>query len=34
LWEGLSAHFTKEFEAFTLLLMREMSMSKVAETVG
>jgi transposase len=33
-WEGLSKHFTKEFEAFALLLMREMPMSKVAETVG
>lgn len=33
-WEGLSTHFTKEFEAFALLLMREMPMSKVAEKVG
>lgn len=33
-WEGLSSHFTKEFEAFALLLMREMPMSKVAEVVG
>ena len=33
-WEGLSTHFTKEFEAFALLLMREMPISKVAETVG
>lgn len=33
-WEGLSTHFTKEFEAFTLLLMREMPMSKVGELVG
>jgi transposase len=33
-WEGLRAHFTKEFEAFALLLMREMPMSKGAETVG
>jgi len=32
-WEGLSTHFTKEFEAFALLLMREMPMSKVAEMV-
>jgi transposase len=32
-WEGLSTHFTKEFEAFALLLMREMPMSKVAQTV-
>lgn len=27
-------HFTKEFEAFALLLMREMPVSKVARTVG
>lgn len=33
-WEGLSTHFTKEFEAFALLLMGEMPMSKVAELVG
>ncbi len=33
-WEGLSSHFTKEFEAFALLLMREMPMSQVGETVG
>ena len=33
-WEGLSAHCTKEFEAFALLLMREMPLSKVAEAVG
>ena len=33
-WEGLSSHFTKEFEAFTLLLMREMPMSRVGEIVG
>jgi transposase len=33
-WEGLSTHFTKEFEAFALLLMREMPMSKVAAVVG
>jgi len=33
-WEGLSTHFTKEFEAFCLLLMREMPVSKVAEAVG
>ena len=32
-WEGLSMHFTKEFEAFTLLLLREMPVSKVAELV-
>lgn len=33
-WEGLSGGFTKEFEAFTLMLMREMPMAKVAEIVG
>lgn len=33
-WEGLSGGFTKEFEAFTLMLMREMPMAKVAQTVG
>ena len=33
-WEGLSTHFTKEFEAFALRLMRAMPMSKVAELVG
>jgi transposase len=33
-WEGLSTHFTKEFEAFALLLMREMPVSKVAALVG
>jgi transposase len=33
-WEGLSTHFTKEFEAFALLLLREMPVSKVAELVG
>jgi transposase len=33
-WEGLSTHFTKEFEAFALLLMREMPVSKVGEIMG
>jgi transposase len=33
-WEGLSFHFTKEFEAFALLLMREMPMAKVAEVTA
>jgi transposase len=33
-WEGLSTRFTKEFEAFALLLMREMPVSKVGELVG
>src|SRR6476659_1954198 len=32
-WEGLSNHFTKEFEAFALLLIREMPVAKVAEVV-
>lgn len=32
--EGLSRHFTKEFEAFALRRMRERPMSKVAEFVG
>ena len=33
-WEGLSTHFTKEFEAFALLLMREMPVSKVGGIMG
>jgi len=33
-WEGLSMHFTKEFEAFALLLMREMPVRKAAELMG
>jgi transposase len=33
-WEGLSMHFTKEFEAYALLLMREMPMAKVSEVTG
>jgi transposase len=33
-WEGLSTHFTKEFEAFALVLMREMAVSRVAQIVG
>jgi transposase len=33
-WEGLSMHFTKEFEAFALVLMREMPVSKAAEILG
>ena len=32
-WEGKSKHFTKEFEAFTLILAREMPMKKVGEIV-
>jgi len=30
-WEGKSKHFTKEFEAFTLILAREMPMKKVGD---
>jgi transposase len=30
-WEGKSKHFTKEFEAFTLVLAREMPVKKVAD---
>jgi len=33
-WEGLSSHFTKEFEAFALVLMKEMPMRSVAQLVG
>jgi len=33
-WEGLSNHFTKEFEAFALVLMKEMPMRRVGELVG
>jgi transposase len=33
-WEGLSMHFTKEFEAFALVLMREMPVRKAAEAMG
>jgi len=33
-WEGLSGHFTKEFEAYALLLMREMPMAKAAAIMG
>ena len=33
-WEGLNIHFTKEFEAFCLVLMREMPVVRVAEWVG
>lgn len=33
-WEGLSTHFSKEFEAYALLLMREMPMARVAEMTG
>jgi len=33
-WEGLSKHFTKAFEAYALLLMREMPMARVAAVTG
>jgi transposase len=33
-WEGLSVHFSKEFEAYALLLLREMPVAKVAEITG
>jgi transposase len=33
-WEGLSVHFSKEFEAYALLLLREMPVAKVAEMTG
>jgi len=33
-WEGLSGHFSREFEAFALLLMREMPVNRVEEVVG
>ncbi len=33
-WEGEGKHFTREFEAFALTLMREMPVSKAGEIVG
>lgn len=33
-WEGRSKHFTKEFEAFALLLIREMPVKKAGEILG
>ena len=33
-WEGQAKHFTKEFEAFALTLMREMPVKKAAEILG
>jgi transposase len=33
-WEGKTGGFTKEFEAFALMLMREMPVKKVAEILG
>jgi len=33
-WEGQSKHFTREFEAFALTLMREMPVKKAGEILG
>jgi len=33
-WEGLSGHFSREFEAYALLLMREMPVKRVGAVVG
>lgn len=33
-WEGKAGGFSREFEAFALILMREMPMAKVAEALG
>jgi transposase len=33
-WEGRGKHFTKEFEAFALTLMREMPVKKAGEILG
>ena len=33
-WEGRAKHFTKEFEAFALTLMREMPVKRAAEILG
>lgn len=33
-WEGRARHFTKEFEAFALTLMREMPVKKAADILG
>jgi transposase len=33
-WEGRSKHFTKEFEAFALTLVREMPVKKAGEILG
>lgn len=33
-WEGRSRHFTKEFEAFALTLMREMPVKKAGDILG
>ena len=33
-WEGRSKHFTREFEGFALILMREMPVKKAGEILG
>lgn len=33
-WEGLSKHFSREFEAFALMLMKEMPVKKAGEILG
>lgn len=33
-WEGMGKHFTKEFEAFALTLIREMPVKKAGEILG
>lgn len=33
-WKGLSKHFTKAFEAYALLLAREMPIKRAAEIIG
>ena len=33
-WEGRAKHFTMEFEAFALTLMREMPVKKAADILG
>ena len=33
-WEGRSKHFTQEFEAFALTLMREMPVKRAGEILG
>ena len=33
-WEGAAKHFTKDFEAFALALMREMPMKRAGEIIG
>lgn len=33
-WEGKAGGFSKEFEAFALLLVRELPVARVAQTLG